>query len=92
MFKYQFVLPVGECKQLIYIGFINPPQLCYGSIYGAVGHVREKALVLPNWWLQFLIGIVLKMGSIGPSEKLVRNYHYLLCNNPEEQFLSTSWW
>ena len=32
-----------------------------------------------------LIGIILKMGSIFPSENLVRNYHYLLCNNPEEQ-------
>jgi hypothetical protein len=29
--------------------------------------------------------IVLKMGSIGGAEKSVRNYHYLLCNNAEEQ-------
>jgi len=31
------------------------------------------------------IGIVLKMGLGGCPEKSVRNYHYLLCNNPEEQ-------
>jgi len=29
--------------------------------------------------------IVLKVGLIGSPEKSVRNYHYLLCNNPEEQ-------
>jgi hypothetical protein len=31
------------------------------------------------------IGIVLKMGKIGCSENSVRNYHYLLCNDAEEQ-------
>jgi len=31
------------------------------------------------------IGIILKMGSIGYAKKSVRKYHYLLCNNPEQQ-------
>ena len=30
-------------------------------------------------------GIILKMRSISCLEMSVRNYHYLLCNNPEDQ-------
>ena len=32
-----------------------------------------------------LIPIVLKRESIGCPQKSVRNYHYLLCNEPEER-------
>jgi len=31
------------------------------------------------------IDIILKIGSVGCPEQSVRNYHYLLCNNTEEQ-------
>jgi hypothetical protein len=30
-------------------------------------------------------GMTLRMGLIGCPEKFVTNYHYLLCNDPEER-------
>jgi hypothetical protein len=38
---------------------------------------------LPTFWDNLLVPTPLKMGPIGCLEMSVRNYHYLLCNNPE---------
>jgi len=43
-------------------------------------------LELPAFYLDSL---PLKMGPIGCPEKSVRNYHYSLCNDPEERSSGT---
>jgi hypothetical protein len=47
----KYVLSVGECKQFVYIGFINPTQLCCGSSYAAADRVHEKSFVQVNVYL-----------------------------------------
>jgi len=56
---------------------------CFGTTYRS--HLQESRFGPLNIAPTGCVAWPLKMGPIGCPETSVRNYHYSLCNNPEER-------